>query len=415
MTDFFSELEGHLHRAARRRARRAHLAGPVAIVAVVAVLLAGVAALGRNPDPEVAAPTPTPTADAAITCGNGQIPVVLMKSLGVLHGGRTGDDALPPRLERLITGDLPGGKLEKVWTSDARLAHATQAGDFWIVPAIQGPCEKPEAVACVLWDDGRIAMPACVTAERLQNGELIAQGELPGKRYFSAALLPDGATPDLLVGGVGVEGKVEGNIFFAAYEAFGPDHEHAYLSSDPPPSQRCGDAVPTFTEASPAGSVLEAVSVFRTRGPKELAPQGIWFDVLAGYSAEGVHSADGLDLGRRGGYSFQMVPVGNLADECPSSYDPAAPDNEPGVCIGHRRGDGAATETGAGCWTMEQIVAGEAVGFQGLDGGRLLAYAVVDDSIRDATLAGHRMEIAGNFGYVVFDGAKPEPKLALVR
>lgn len=418
MTDFFADLEGHLTDAARRRARRRWVPGrPVALavaagVAAVAVVFGALSAIEASRDPEVAAPGPVP-AEAPPTCGSEQLPPALLKTIGVLRRSPTAQDTLPANLQQRVTGDLPGGRLEKVWTSDARRARVTEAGEFWVVPALRGPCERPEAVACVLWDDGRLILPACVDLDRLQDGELIAQGRLDGGRSFTVALVPDGATPDLVVGGIGVEGTIEGNVFVAAYEASDRDHEQAYLSSDPPAGQACSDAGATLTRAAPADSVTSVIALFRDPGPLEAAPEGIWSDVLAGHSAGGVHAAEGVDLGVRGGYSFQIVPVGNLASECPRDYDPAAPDNRPGVCIGHRRGDGAATETGAGCWTIAQVLAGQAVGFQGLDDGRILAYAVLDDSVKGATLAGRRLEVDRNFGYVVLEGERPAPRLEL--
>lgn len=378
MTDFYAELERHLHDAARRRARRRWLPAPapravfaVAVAAAAAIaIVASLSAIVSGGEPEVAAPAPAP---AAVTC-DGPVPAVLTRTFSVL---RRPPDRMPRELAARIGGDLPGGPMARVWTADARRvehAHAT----YWVVPAATGDCDgRPEPAMCVLFVHDELTMPGCASVADVRDGNLAFGGKTGDGRWFSAALVPDGHRFGVEIDGRRENGAVGDNVGEKAYEATTPESEHARVFVEPryeppPPASGCF----SLTDDAPDPRVLRLLPMFEDVPGSERAPEALWaagaLDA-AERKAVGVHAAHGRRLGVRGGWRFVAVPVTRVL---PAGADCRSGAGAPGACASASSGDGAATETRAWCWDVEQIERGAAKASVPVRPGRAVSFAL---------------------------------------
>jgi hypothetical protein len=393
MTDFFAELEGHLHDAARRRARRSWLPAPaprivfavVTAAATLAIVFAGLSLIGDGRDPEVAvppAPTPAGPAPERVDCRNEAIPAILPASFEVLRREPTDGDRIPEEIEQTITRHMRGLAVAKAWTLDARrvqLEHAT----YWVVPALVGELcdDRPDPVrdagVCVVFVH-EAARASCLSLAAVRVGKLAFGGRTGDGRLFKAALVPDGFTMHVEVAGRRENGVVSDNIGEKAYVATGAEDETARVFLEPledgapPPAPGCF----SVTEDEPDPRTREILTMFAQPEPGDTY-EGAWSaGVLdtAERKAVGVHLDYGRLVGKAAGFEVLAVPVQRVLAEGASCRDAGG---EPGVCAVAKSGDGAATERQAWCWTLDEVTRGDAAAFVAVGKERRLRIGVV--------------------------------------
>jgi hypothetical protein len=193
MTDFFSELEGHLHAGASRRARRNRIR-PVAGTALAALaalaIVFGLAAQGEDREREVAAPVVTAA------------PSDCAPALDVLR--KPAGEPIPAGIRARVEQDFPGeGRPLEIDFPGARLA----AERHWVVPVrFADGC----GVVVITIVSQAMDLPAWGTNEELETYGINLLAGPP-----SVWLVPNGAHPMLSTKSGPVRGKVTDNVFTA--------------------------------------------------------------------------------------------------------------------------------------------------------------------------------------------------------
>lgn len=409
MTDFFAELEGHLHDAARRRARRWWLPAPRVTFAVVAAAasVAGFAVLGTldsGRDPEVTAPAVTPALDSSEECGD-QPPQEVLDRFAVLRQEATEVDRPPKEVLDRLDQDFPGaGRPAKVWPRAGRLARTIPAGDVWLFPVLLGkPCgSSPEATdapvqsarqpgVCWARHSRASATAMCLRLRDAQYTTQLFGSE--GRTPYAVALVPDGRRAVPNGGGDRVKDSLEGNVYLVT---------GAHDVMDVEPSARPGCRAPELSEEPPPPALLEIVPDFRS-APFRMPPDD-WRDALAGQSvAAHVGAGRGLSFRTSAAMSVAGVPYTPLPERCGIDEAPT----EAGVCLillpRHLRRE-------PHCFTGTQIAGGRALVHDEATG---FAYGLVPAGTRTARAGGQEMEVEGSFAFTVV--ADPVEVMELTR
>jgi hypothetical protein len=373
MTDFFAELEGHLHAAARRRARRGPRIVAMAAAAAVAVALAfaGLAAIDRG-DPEVAAPGPTPAPTTAGPCG--APPQAVLNQFAVLRRERQDfDQAADPLLERLAQ-DFPGvGRPDRVWPEAGRMARSVNGNQIWLFPVALRECAPG---LCWVQVAGDSSVAYCHTLQEVLRPISLITSEGPDP--FVIGLVPDGRRALGVDGEARVEGTTRGNVFFA---------EDATEVEEAGPEVRVGCHAPGVTDEAPPPELLDIVPGLRD-GPLRL-PSETWSKALADQRLV-AYTRHARSYGTHAGMEIFGVAYSPLPPRCNLPGDPV----EAGACL---IAAPPRSEYFAGCFSGTRIAEGRAL-VHDLAAG--LAYALVPAGTRRATLGGEAMRIEGDFAFL---------------
>lgn len=298
MTDFFSELEEHLDRAAQRQARWGRLANPprpsgtlVAAVATAAVVIAAlVFAVPRlvTDDAEVPAQQPDAgwtayapdctkeTHSRAMPVEGGAFPEQVRSRFSVFSGDA---EVVRPPIE-----GFAGLPVWGVQTEEGRLVAEKRGAEAYIVAVAdinpsqgcEAPQERPaserEPGVCILLQGEKSHASACWTLRQVDAGESVI-----GPKPFDllAAAIPDGH-PEIRIGNHKPE--LVDNV------AVGPANERDYsqpLRWEDDPPQDAGAAHDYGCDGPVHPQTLETYSVLREKAPdagrRFEAPDGVTF------------------------------------------------------------------------------------------------------------------------------------------
>jgi hypothetical protein len=370
MTDFFADLEAELRSAHPRRSRPVVPVGALVVAASVLVAIVSVATFLPAGEREVAR---EPASAPAVVACTDEPPRELTEAFAVL---RRPADPMPEDVSDALDRGIEDIGLDTTVFGNA----ARRVGEVWVVPVVFGPScddtssEEPR-------EPGMVAVVAGRTIAWGGLDEIRASGlKLPAED--TRILVVDGTDPDLRTGdGRLVTGSLEDSVLTypePAQLASVPRNEPQLI-----PGGACGT---TFTSAPAPEAVADALGVFRSDLPHTGREQ--WMDRggVTGEYLRGAHVEDARVVhdGRRSGrYWFVLpvsdVPVDHHFDDCSAPREPAGGAPRPGACAVHSRGDGAANEQKAGCWTLEEIEAGEAF-TEFRDGKLRTIFGLVPDS-----------------------------------
>jgi hypothetical protein len=217
MTDFFSELEGHLHDAAQRRARRRWVPetrvvfAVAAAAATLALVFAGLSAIDRGRDPEVAAPAP-----ATESCDRAPAEVI-RRFEQALATPAMEYEKVPASVVERLGGELVGGRpAPRIFPDAGKLALRDHDRDFWLVPARFGDRCTGAPGLCwnVVTEDANLY--DCKPLNELDVPVEMVRDE--GPEPWIAALVPEGV--EVTVDGTRDGGKLQqaNNVLLADVE-----------------------------------------------------------------------------------------------------------------------------------------------------------------------------------------------------
>jgi hypothetical protein len=371
MTDFFADLEAEIRAAHPRRPKPVV---PVRMVASAAVALAALAVavglLTRTSVEQERVATPP----VAVACSDAT-PPALREAFAVLRKERAAADDMPQEVTERVDRTVEGlGRDATVHGAGAR-----RVAQGWIVPVVVGPpCDDTAT------KEQRIPAVIVVSDDGAVFGRLadIEAGGLRLATEETAYLVTDGTeaylrTPD----GEAIEGKIEDNVLASAdaAELVMSGTEYTVI-----PGGACGT---TFTDDPAPDVVADVLGVFRSGVPKAQADEFGDRGGLTGEYLRGAHVYDARRVidQRPPGLYWKLLAVSDLPEDhdrgnCATEREPH-PDTppRPGACAIHERGDGAASEQIAGCWTLEEIEAGEAF-TEFRDGKLRTIFGLVPDS-----------------------------------
>lgn len=418
MTDFFADLEAEIRAAHPRRSRPVVPVRTLAVAASVLVAIAAAATFLPGAEQEVAQQSPpvatdgwTAYAPEAGGCGtkavDGPGPKALLDRFQILR---------KPRDSGAWEGDVPA--IATRYYPDAARATGDDRGDFAavIVPVEFSDgtdCEALTPGVCLLSMTGDLQACSALTS-REEPMLAVATADEPGDRRRVFILAEDS------VDGVRYafrserrvesEGEVDLTDNWIGFRSgAGPDERFtvesivagATLFYDEVPGGACGT---TFTDSPVPAPLADALGVLRSDLPR--TPRAQWMDRggITGEYLLGAHVDDArvVTEDRTSGRSWIVLavselPRGHRIDDCDAPRVPAG--GEPGACAVHLRGDGAASEQKASCWTLTDVEEGRAVA-EFRDGDLRTIYGLVPDTAK-------RVEF--------WEGAQTRPEHNLVR
>lgn len=323
MNDFFDDLGGHLHRAARRRARGRRAARLVPLL-MLPLAIAAVVALAADPEPEREVARPAPAGCVAD----------LRERFAVLSAKQR---PVPQRVRRLLEMSTLEVEID---SSAARLARTVHGRQFWVAP---GCLDATEPRVCLLLaEPGRHGL-SCASPSEIRSGDLEFREGLSKGEFYLAALLPDDETEAAVrVGGERREGSVENNVFYVEYAAtadeagtvefvldeeqnlHSPDTDRDAAPEDEPtgitpiPGRSCDTTADSSTPAPP-----EIVDRFPVLQRARTAPVDL--DLFGDPQVRTVWPKAGRTAAFPSGLRAVLVPV--ELGECDGA------DPQPGVCL----------------------------------------------------------------------------------
>jgi hypothetical protein len=390
MTDFFADLEAEIRAAHPRRPKPVVPVRALAVAASVLMAIVSVATFLPSAEREVAQESPgadpVGTAYESGACGtktmSGPAPKEILDRFAVLR--KPGD-----------TGTWKGGApaAARLYPDSARMVGE---GEF---EALFLPVEFAASEDC---EDLKPGICLIALRKQIEACSVIGEDPVLAAATFdepgderSIFILAEDSIEEVTVESRSARrlergGHVSPTDNWFAYRTNSKPDEKLTVAPgierpETVPGGACGT---TFTAARAPDAVADVLGVFRSDVPR--TPRGVWGDRggVTGEDLRGAHVDDArvvVDSPRSWTVlAVSDLPPGHSFEDCSARREPS-PIPRPGACAVHSRGDGAASEQKAGCWTLEQIKAGAAF-TEFRDGQRRTIFGLVPDGVKTVNL-----------------------------